>query len=156
MILVPLWFLLAAQPPTTAEGIMARVALNQDRDQDLRTAFVYHQNVMVRLNRNNGKLAREEYGEYTVTPTSKGVNKEQTLFRGKYVAHGKEVEFDKPGYEHKSIDIDADFVNQTERSHRHAPLQQRPIDLLDADTTFKNLGGLEQIREENAIDQKAG
>jgi hypothetical protein len=110
MILVPLWFLLAAQPPTTAEGIMARVALNQDRDQDLRTAFVYHQNVMVRLNRNNGKLAREEYGEYTVTPTSKGVNKEQTLFRGKYVDHGKEVAFDKPGYEHKSIDIDADFA----------------------------------------------
>jgi hypothetical protein len=110
MIFVPLWFLLAAQPPTTAEGIMARVALNQDRDQDLRTAFVYHQNVMVRLNRNNGKLAREEYGEYTVTPTSKGVNKEQTLFRGKYVDHGKEVEFDKPGYEHKSIDIDADFA----------------------------------------------
>ena len=110
MILVPLWFLLAAQPPTTAEGIMARVALNQDRDQDLRTAFVYHQNVMVRLNRNNGKLAREEYGEYTVTPTSKGVNKEQTLFRGKYMDHGKEVEFEKPGYEHKSIDIDADFA----------------------------------------------
>ena len=110
MILVPLWFLLAAEPPKTAEGIMARVALNQDRDQDLRTAFVYHQNVMVRLNRNNGKLAREEYGEYTVTPTSKGVNKEQTLFRGKYMDHGKEVEFDKPGYEHKSIDIDADFA----------------------------------------------
>ena len=53
MIIVPLWFLLAAVPPTTAEGIMLRVALNQDRDQEMRTASVYHQNVMVRLHRAN-------------------------------------------------------------------------------------------------------
>ena len=110
MIIVPLWFLLAAVPPTTAEGIMLRVALNQDRDQEMRTAFVYHQNVMVRLHRPNGKFAREEYAEYTVTPTPKGITREQTLFRGKYMDHGKEVEFDKSGFEHKSIDIDADFA----------------------------------------------
>jgi len=59
MIIVPLWFLLAAVPPTTAEGIMLRVALNQDRDQEMRTAFVYHQNVMVRLHRPNGKFSRK-------------------------------------------------------------------------------------------------
>lgn len=110
MIIVPLWFLLSAMPPTTAEGIMLRVALNQDRDQEMRTAFVYHQNVLVRLQRSNGKLAREEYGEFTVTPTPTGLSREQTLFHGKYLAHGKEVEFDESGYEHKSIDIDADFA----------------------------------------------
>jgi hypothetical protein len=110
MIIVPLWFVLSALPPTTAEGIMLRVALNQDRAQEMRTAFVYHQNVLVRLQRTNGKLAREEYGEFTVTPTAKGVSREQTLFKGKYVQHGKEVAFDKSGFEHKSIDIDADFA----------------------------------------------
>jgi hypothetical protein len=110
MIVVPLWFILSAVPANTAEGIMLRVALNQDRDQEMRSAFVYKQNVMVRLQRSNGKLAREEYGEYTVTPSPKGVAREQTLFRGKYMAHGKEIEFDKPGFEHKSIDIDADFA----------------------------------------------
>jgi hypothetical protein len=89
---------------------MLRVALNQDRDQEMRTAFVYHQNVMVRLHRPNGKFAREEYAEFTVTPTPKGITREQTLFRGKYMDHGKEVEFDKSGFEHKSIDIDADFA----------------------------------------------
>jgi hypothetical protein len=110
MIMVPLWFLLAAEPPKTAEGIMARVAANQDCDQEMRSAFVYHQNVMVRLHRSNGKLAREEYGEFTVTPTPKGVSREQTLFRGKYLDHGKEIEFDESGFEHKGIDIDADLA----------------------------------------------
>ncbi len=110
MITAPLWFLLTFQPPTGADGIMARVAFNQDRDQQMRTAFVYRQNVLVRLHRSNGKFAREEYGEFTVTPTPQGVSREQTLFRGKYVAHGKEIEFDKPGFEHKSIDIDADLA----------------------------------------------
>jgi hypothetical protein len=110
MIIVPLWFLLAAVPPTTAEGIMLRVALNQDRDQEMRTAFVYHQTVMLRLHRPNGKFAREEYAEYTVTPTPKGITREQTLFRGKYAAHGKEIEFDESGFEHKGIDIDAAFA----------------------------------------------
>lgn len=89
---------------------MLRVALNQDRDQEMRTAFVYHQNILVRLHRANGKFAREEYGEFTVTPAPKGITRERTLFRGKYVDHGKEIEFDQPGFEHKSIDIDADFA----------------------------------------------
>jgi hypothetical protein len=110
MIIVPLWFILSAVPANTAEGIMLRVALNQDRDQAMRSAFVYKQNVMVRLQRSNGKLAREEYGEFTVAPTPKGVTREQTLFRGKYVAHGKEISFDQPGLEHKAVDIDADFA----------------------------------------------
>src|ERR1700730_9242411 len=103
MIYLPLWFLLAAIPPTTADGIMLRVALNQDRAQEIRKAFVYHQNVMVRLNRKNGKLAREENAEFIVTPATKGVSRELASFHGKYAEHGKEVEFDKSGFEHKGI-----------------------------------------------------
>ena len=110
MILIPLSVLLASLPPNTADGIMLRVALNQDRAQQMRTAFVYHQNVLVRLHRKNGKLAREEYAEFTVTPTTKGATRQQTLFHGKYVDHGKEVAFDESGFEHKGIDIDADFA----------------------------------------------
>ncbi|HLK17785.1 MAG TPA: hypothetical protein VKT81_02480 [Bryobacteraceae bacterium] len=110
MIAAPVWFILSALPATTADQIMFRVALNQDRSQEMRSAFVYKQNVLVRLQRGNGKLAREEYGEFTVTPAAKGVTREQTLFRGKYVAHGKEIAFDKSGFEHKTIDIDADFA----------------------------------------------
>jgi len=109
VILVPVWFLLSLAPPKTAEGIMARVAVNQDRAQEMRTAYVYHQSAMIRLQRSNGKLAREEYSEFTVTPTPKGIKKERTLFRGKYVAHNKEIAFDQPGFEYKSVDIDADL-----------------------------------------------
>jgi len=97
--------------PETADSIMARVAENQERAQEMRTAFVYHQTVMIRFKRTNGKLAREEYHEFTVTPTPKGVKKQQTLFRGKYVDHGKEVAFDTPGYEHKGVDLDADIAH---------------------------------------------
>ncbi|HYL72638.1 MAG TPA: hypothetical protein VEU96_00450 [Bryobacteraceae bacterium] len=111
MIGLPLLLLFAqAAPAVTAEAIMARVADNQDRAQEMRTAFVYHQSAMIRLNRTNGKLAREEYSEFTVTPTPKGVNKERTLFRGKYLDHGKEVAFDEPGFEHKGVDVDADLA----------------------------------------------
>ena len=96
--------------PETAGDIMARVADNQNRAEEIRTAFVYHQDVLVRIKRTNGKLAREEYGEYTVTPTEKGTKRERTLFKGKYVDGGKEVEFHKPGYEHKNVDIDGDLA----------------------------------------------
>jgi hypothetical protein len=113
MTLLPLLFLFAQAPPTeTADAIMARVAENQNRAQEMRTAFVYRQNVMIRMNRSNGKLAREEYSEFTVSPTPQGINKERTLFRGKYLDHGKEVAFDKPGLEHKNVDIDAELANE--------------------------------------------
>lgn len=112
MIVLPVLFLLAADAPAgTADAIMARVAENQNRAEEMRTAFVFHQNVMVRMNRPNGKLAREEYSEYTVTPTPKGIQKERTLFRGRYMDHGKEVEFDRPRYEHKTVDVDAELTD---------------------------------------------
>jgi len=110
MILLPLWVFLTLSPPDTADGIMLRVAINQDRAQEMRTAFVYHQNVMVRLQRKNGKLAREENADFVVTPAANGVSREQVAFHGKYVEHGREVAFDKSGFEHKGIDIDAGFA----------------------------------------------
>ena len=91
MILLP-FVLFLAQEPLSAGAIMLRVAANQDRADQARSNFVYHQNVLIRLNRTNGKLAREEYSEYTVTPTASGTQRERLLFRGKYVDRGKTVE----------------------------------------------------------------
>jgi hypothetical protein len=111
MTLLPVLLLFSPAAETGgAEAIMARVAENQDRAEQMRTSFVYHQSVLVRLNRNNGKLAREEYSEYTVSPMAKGVKKERTLFLGKLVDGRKTVEFHEPGWEHKGIDIDADLA----------------------------------------------
>ncbi len=57
-----------AQTPDAAE-IMRRVSENLDREEAARAAFVYDQNVFVRLQRANGKLAREETRQYSVAPT---------------------------------------------------------------------------------------
>lgn len=112
MILAPLLFFFAAPPAETAESIMARVAENQDRAEQMRTGFVYQQNVLVRMQRSNGKLAREEYSEFTVAPTPSGIVKTRTHFLGKYAAaHGKTIEYDKPGFEYKNIDIDGQIVH---------------------------------------------
>jgi hypothetical protein len=101
------WLFIVVPPPAvTAESIMARVAENQDRAGQMRTAFVYHQNVLIRLQRYNGKFTREEYSEFTVTPTPNGTKKTRTHFLGKYAAHGKVIDYDQPGYQYKGIDID--------------------------------------------------
>jgi len=129
MMILPLLLLFAAGPESeTADEIMARVAENQNQSQEMREAFVYHQNVMIRLQRSNGKLAREEYSEFTVTPTATGTQKERTLFRGKFADHGKEIEFDQPAHEHKSVDIDADVANSLLESFTNDPKSRDGIE----------------------------
>src|SRR4026209_1292216 len=94
-----------------AESIMAKEAENQDRAQEMRSAFVYHQSMLLRFKRSNGKLAREEQREDTVAPTGKGFKKDLVHFTGKYEQHGKHIDYDKPGHEYKSLDIDGDLAN---------------------------------------------
>jgi len=114
MILAPfvLFFAPPQAPSADAGAIMARVAANQDRAQKMRSAFIYHQDVLVRLNHTNGKLAQEAHSEYTVTPGPNGVSRERTSFTGKYVEHGKVVEYHDPTErrEHVRIDIDGSVV----------------------------------------------
>ena len=90
----------------TADEIMAKVADNQDRAQSVRAAFVYHQNILVRMKRGGGKIAREEIRDFTVTPTDKGTKRELTHFEGKYDKGGKLISYDHAGFQYKDIDID--------------------------------------------------
>jgi len=108
-----LWFVLTGglalakpQASESVESIMGRVAENQDRTLELRSAFVYNQDVLIRFFRGNGKLAREESREYTVTPGPKDTTKTLLNFRGKYEKGGRYIEYTKPGYEYKDLDID--------------------------------------------------
>lgn len=103
------WY--AAQRPEPAEIVMAKVAINQDRAQEIRSAFVYHQSMLIRFKRGNGKLAREEEREYTVTPTDKGFKKDLTHFVGKYEKSGQLIAYDKPGYQYKGTDIDGGLAD---------------------------------------------
>ncbi len=67
--------------------------------------------MLVRLKRSDGKLAREEDREYTVTPQPDGVNREMVHFAGKYGVDGKEFPISQPGEHYQDKDFDADLAN---------------------------------------------
>lgn len=102
--------LLQAQQPESAETIMSKVAQNQDRAQEMRSAFVYKQNLMIRFKRGNGKVCREELREFAVAPTAKETEKTLTRFLGKYLKDGKLVEYTESGFHYKGLDLDADLI----------------------------------------------
>jgi hypothetical protein len=106
-----LLLLQSAAPPLTVDEIMARVAENQDRAKQARTEWVYQQDVLARLHRSNGKLAREESWKYAVTPQAKGFYKEMQHFQGQYERRGKMIPYDHPHYQYKSIDVDGDIIS---------------------------------------------
>ena len=95
----------AAQTPDVRE-IMTRVGENQEKAQDLRKEFTFRQKQLLRMNRGNGKLAREEKREYDVSPKRHSVSKELAHFEGRYEYKGKYVPYDRPGYKYKDMDID--------------------------------------------------
>jgi hypothetical protein len=51
-------------------------------------------------------------------------------------------------------DIDPDLINQPQRSHRHAPLDERLIDLSNGDAAFEQFRGIKQVWKQHSIDQK--
>jgi hypothetical protein len=122
MRLLPLILLAFAIRPVPAldlsvDQIMAKVAENQARAQEMRKAYIYDQKVLARFTRSNGTLAREEKLEYQVTPTAEGTEKKLTHFEGTWADKGKVAHYDEPGKERKDLDIDGDlikdFVNET-------------------------------------------
>ena len=63
--------------------IMLRVAFNQAKSQDARRQFVFREKQTVRLRRANGNLAREEYREYQIAPTERGIQRELLALHGR-------------------------------------------------------------------------
>src|ERR1043166_2911671 len=86
---------------TSVDTIMSRVAENQAKALEQRQDWVYSEKQLLRLRRGNGKVAREEHREYTVTPGNKKFKKELTHFDGKYESKGSYVAYDHPGYTYK-------------------------------------------------------
>lgn len=110
VILISLVILPALAEEPTVDQIMARVAENQARAQDMRRAYIYNQKVLARFHRTNGKLAREEQLEYLVTPTASGLEKKLTHFAGKVARNGGFESYDEPGKQVKSLDVDGDLI----------------------------------------------
>ena len=100
----------AAQTPDV-QTIMGNVGRNQAQAVALRQEFTFHQRQLLKMNRGNGKVAREEHREYEITPKGHGVAKELLRFEGKYEYKGKYVTYDRPGYNYKDMDIDGDLID---------------------------------------------
>ena len=99
-----------AQQSESVQAIMAKVARNQDQAQEIRSAFVYNQTLLLRFRQGDGKTCREELREFTVAPTSKDTHKTLTRFLGKYLKAGKLIDYTEPGYHYKSFDLDSDLM----------------------------------------------
>jgi hypothetical protein len=99
-----------AETPDAGE-IMRRVSENVDRANAAHAAWVYDQDIFVRLKRANGKLAREESRQYTVAPTEKGAKRKLVKVEGKILEGKKETPYDKAGYRQKEADIDGALVD---------------------------------------------
>ncbi len=103
-------FAQTAQPamgndPLTADAIMARVAANQDRSQELRREFVYQQHIHILTHKPGGKLLREETADYDVTPLPEGTEKKLKSLTGRYWSKGKYQPFlGEPVPEEDSLD----------------------------------------------------
>jgi hypothetical protein len=110
---VSLWLIAAflggatARSPLTAAAIMARVAANQDRSNQLRTDYIYHQRVHVAARKSNGKLMCELTLDYNVIPSATGTKKGLQKLSGRYWHKGRYVDFDhKLKGDDESIDCD--------------------------------------------------
>lgn len=110
----------ACQTSETAESIMARVAVNQDRAERLRSSFVYRQNLLMSVRRANHKLAREERSEFTVIPGPNGVEKNLVHFSGRYERRGHYIAYDHPNYQYKDMDIDGDVISDLAQDFTNA------------------------------------
>jgi hypothetical protein len=106
--------LFATEAPDATE-IMRRVAGNQDRAMAARAAWVFDQNVFVRLQRPGGKLAREENRKYVVVPTEKGARRKIVSVEGKILNGKKEITYASAGFRTKDSDIDGAVVDSFAR-----------------------------------------
>jgi hypothetical protein len=109
----------APAAPPTAEAIMARVAANQDRSNQLRADYIYHQRMHVASIKTNGKLMCEETRDYLVIPGPKSTSKKLQELDGRYWHKGQYVNFSrKLGDDDEGIDcnvvdsLDDDLTNE--------------------------------------------
>lgn len=89
----------------SADEIMARVAANQDRAQELRKEYVYRQHIHIVSHKPKGRLLREETADYDVAPTPEGTEKKLNSLTGRYWTKGKYETFNgDPAPEADSLD----------------------------------------------------
>ena len=73
---------------------MRRVAENQDRAQAARSIFIYQQVIHRTARHKNGKLIKEEFWTYQVTPNPTGTKKTLISVKGRYLKSAKYIPFE--------------------------------------------------------------
>jgi hypothetical protein len=83
-----------ASPATpTAEEIMAKVAVNQDRTEAARTRYIYMQHIRTVSRKPGGKVMCEEITDSRVSPRAKGSQQELLTLDGRYWQKGRYVHY---------------------------------------------------------------
>jgi hypothetical protein len=91
--------------PLAADAIMARVAENQDRSEDLRRHYIYKQHTHIVTHKPKGRMLREETADYDVIPLPDGTQKELKVLTGRYWNKGKYQTFQgEPAPESDGLD----------------------------------------------------
>jgi hypothetical protein len=91
--------------PLTADAIMARVAANQDRGEELRKQYVYRQHIHIVTHKPKGRLMGEETSDYDVVPAPDGTQKQLKQLTGRLWRKGKYEEF------HEETDSESDGID---------------------------------------------
>ncbi len=72
---------------------MQRVAVNQDRSEELRRHYIYRQHVRVTSRKMNGKIMQDEVTDYLVAPNAEASVKKLTAVTGKYWQKDKYIDY---------------------------------------------------------------
>ena|SRR5215469_3830969 len=78
----------------TTDAIMARVAANQDQNEQLRKQYLCKEHIHVVTRKPGGKLMREETADYEIVPMGTGTQKQLKALTGRYWHKGKYEDFD--------------------------------------------------------------
>jgi hypothetical protein len=91
---------------TSVDSIIALMAQNQCRLQELRQNHVYNQSIILRFRRGDGKVVREETRKFAVMLKDRSISKELARFAGNNVKDGRMYWYPEPGFTYKYGDIE--------------------------------------------------
>ncbi len=91
------FLLLASRLHGGAPEIMARVAVNQDRAEQLRARYVYRQATDIRVRDTGNRLVRQEKTTYEIFPSSDATQRKEVSFSGQYLEKKQLLPYTKSG-----------------------------------------------------------